>query len=481
MLGVMLSTAACLGADPAPAQFAITVPPAMDRIQVQARYSVTEPYLDMFEGWYSDDVPGGLAGFVENLRVTRPDSSAVSVTGPNDGRWNIEAKPGESIAVHYDVRLDHEDRKWPFGVDEIAYTRPGSTFFVSRTVLVVNESVRNARVDFSVPQGWRVATPWRPVDGDPHSFNVANKRLLLDACVLVGDFTEREVRAGDTVVRLAIGHALDPYADALERAMKASVLAYTEQFGGTPQARFLAVLNDNPAGGITDGSAYPNSVSMLTPKRMEGANFVQAVYTLSHEVLHLWNGFRLRPAEQMEWFREGFTDYITWRTLIDVDLVEEGPLLVELRRQLVAYLNLNRSISLAAAGADKARNATLIYEGGSLTALCLDSRIRNASGGERTLLDFMREVYARTAMKDQPYDAQTLVSVASELAGKDMQPFFDRYVNGAEILPLQESFAGLGLRLTTKTSGSRVSVTLTPDDSANGIAAAARDAFLGRN
>ncbi len=464
-----------------PATYTFTIPADKSAISVEAVLTVSEPYLEMWEGWYSDGVAGGLAGFIERLVVSRADGTLVTVGKPENSRWKIDAAAGETVTVRYDVRLDHEKHRWPFGADEIAYMRDDSVFLISRTMLVVNESVRQARVRFVLPDGWRVATPWMPVDGDTNAFNVSNKRLLLESCVLVGKFTEREVQTGDTVVTLAVGRELDPYADAVEAAVRAIVPAYRDLFEDTPQARFLAVVGVNTAGGVTDGSAYPNSVSVLTPKRMEGANFVQAIYTIAHEILHLWNGYRLRPATQMEWFREGFTDYLTWRTLAELDLVDEAPILMELKRQVTAYANLDRSVSMADAGENKSANATLIYEGGSLTALCLDSTIRAGSGGKSGLPEFLRELYARSAKQNLPYDESTIVAAAREAGGGDIQPFLDRHVRGREPLPLVECFEGLGLRLELKKSGSRVAVTLTPDENASGHAAAARDRFLGRD
>ncbi len=480
MVSLFVSIAVCLGAEAAPATFTVTVPRELDTVHVEAAYTVSEPYLEISEGAYSDGVPGGLAGFVENLSVTRADGSAVTVEGPEAGRWKIGAVTGDAITVRYDVRLKHGDHRWPFGVDGIAYTRDASAFFVSHTILIVNESVRASRVKFVVPEGWRVATPWRSVEGEANTYTVANKLMLLEACVIAGDFVSREVRSGNTVVTLAIGNDLAPYADTLETGTRSSVLAYSELFQDTPQARFLAVLN---TGGITDGSAYPNSVSMITPKKMEGANFVQAMYTLSHEILHLWNGYRLRPAKQMEWFREGFTDYLTWRTLVNLDLISEEALLTELRRQIGAYVNLNHDVSIAASGDDRgdSKNNVLVYEGGSLVALCLDAKIRERTENVQVFAQFMNRVYARTAMQNAPYDEVTLIAVATELAGENMKPFFDRYVNGTEPLPLDASLAVFGLRAEKKDATGRISVTVVPEKSPKGATKNLQDEYLGRN
>ncbi len=480
MIGCLITVAAWMGVAAAdtPATYTITIAADKASVHVEATFAPADSYLAIREGAYSEGVSGGLAGFIQNLNVVRSDGTAVTVEGPENGRWKIDVPSNEAVTVQYDVRLDHEKQKWPFGADEIAYTRDDGVFFVSRTVLLTNESVRTARVKFMVPNGWHVATPWRPVDGE--SFDVLNPRILMESCILAGDFIEGEVRTGDTVVRLAVGHALEPYMKTLDSAVHTVVPAFRDVFQDTPQAQFLAVVNAHVSGLITDGSAYPNSVSMLTPRRMEGVNFDQAVYTIAHEILHLWNGYRMRPAKQMEWFREGFTDYLTWRTLANLKLVNEAALLRELKRQVTAYENLDRTVPLAAAGDDKAENSVLVYEGGSLAALCLDSLIRERSGGERGIAEFMRAVYARSALQNATYDDTALVSAAGEIAGQGLQDFFDKHVTGIEPLPLDECLAKMGLRIERTPSGSRTSVTITPDESAKGAAALARDAFLGR-
>lgn len=482
MLATLVALALCLAADEAPpSNFTVTIPRALDAVHVEAKFAVSTPYLEIDEGAYSQGVEGGLAAFVENLVVSRADGSPLSVEGPKDGRWRIEAQAGDAITVRYDIRLAHGDKRWPFGADQISSVRDGSLVFVSHTVFIFNDSVRESRVRFVLPEGWRVATPWRPLEGEAHSYRVANRLLLLECCVMLGDFIDREVRSGDTVVRLAMGREFGPYSDTLENAIRGSVSAYTELFRDTPRARFLAVVN---AGGITDGSAYPNSVNLLTPQHMEGANFVQAVYTLSHEILHLWNGYRLRPAGQMEWFREGVTDYLTWRTLAGLKLLSEEAQLTELRRQIYAYVNLDRKISLADTGDDrfKNKNKVLVYDGGSLAALCLDAALRERTKGAAGFREFVRELYARSAKRDVPYDDALIAAVASEIAGEDFAFFFDRYIKGMEPLPLEEALAAFGLRLKTapEKPGDRVSVTVEAMKSVRGEVAQARDALLGR-
>lgn len=481
MLGFFVAAVFTLGqATDLPAKYSLTIGPAKDAVNVEISMHIEHPYLEIDEGSYSRGVDGGLAGFVEELNVARADGTPVSISGPVGGRWRFEGVGQEPVTVRYRVRLDHEQQPWPFGADEIAYTRSDSVFFLSCTILLVNEGVRSAQVRFAVPEGWRVATPWQPVEDETNSFDVDDPGLLRTSCILVGNFVERQVTAGPTTVTLAVGTGLAPYVDPLDACLRAVVPAFADRFDDMPQARFLAVVNAHTTGGITDGSAYPNSISMLTPVRMEGINYEQAIYTIAHEVLHLWNGKRMQPAVQMEWFREGFTDYLTWRTLTALHLVKEDAILRALRRQVTSYENLDRSVSIGAAGLQKARNSVLVYEGGSLAALCLDATLRESSGNQHGVGDLMREVYARSAKQGTTYDLAMLIAVATELAGRDMADFFDRYIQGMEPLPLDECLPKLGLRAERKSSGDRVSVIITADESATGAAAAARNAFLGR-
>src|SRR5678815_2376397 len=86
----------------------------------------------------------------------------------------------------------------------------------------------------------------------------------------------------------------------------------------------------------------------------------------------------------------------------------------------------------------------------------MDLTIRGRSNGRRSLDDVFRQMYdelylkapnASYYLKGRGYTDEDFVRVLSQVAGTDMQNFYDRYIRGVETLPYDAAFAAVGLRL----------------------------------
>ena len=442
-----------------PAKYEITITGARDVAHVEAQLTLERGRLRMGAGIFADDIPGGLAAFVKKLEVLGPDSKPLAVEGPRNAAWRIENVPVGPVTLRYDLRLEHDAHSWPFGADEIAYKREDCLFFVSRSLFVWPPGIGAAEVRFRLPKGWKASTPWEPLPGEVNAFSLSGDDEMAESCLLLGTHLEREVRVGETVVTMALGQSVQAHTEEFDECIGKSLDAFRTIFDDAPMGRFLMVMNQVDKGQWGAG-AFPHSISVLAPQRIEGANKDLLVGAISHEILHLWNGERLRPAGQMEWFKEGFTDHLTWRVLHEQGVIDEKRFLQQFGRHLSSYVNRVGESPIADAGNDKRKFYELVYDGGASAALCLDAEIVRATDGEKGLVDFMRTLYARTAAVEKPYTMEDLIAVATEVAGTDMSGFFERYVVGVETLPIEESLATLGFLWERKQTGERVVYTL---------------------
>jgi len=96
------------------------------------------------------------------------------------------------------------------------------------------------------------------------------------------------------------------------------------------------------------------------------------------------------------------------------------------------------------------------YLKGELIALNLDLLIRGWTGGQRSLDDVMRRAYdefyvkslkASYYLKGCGYSIEDFTRITSEVAGRDMTYWFDKYVRGVDQLPYDEALAAVGLRV----------------------------------
>ena len=84
--------------------------------------------------------------------------------------------------------------------------------------------------------------------------------------------------------------------------------------------------------------------------------------TGGHETFHLWNGDAIEAAHQqdVEWFVEGFTEYMAKLVLFRTGAISEAELFAELAENDDSYrANEGRGVPLKGAGVPKGENYAL--------------------------------------------------------------------------------------------------------------------------
>lgn len=184
----------------------------------------------------------------------------------------------------------------------------------------------------------------------------------------------------------------------------------------------------------------------------EPARAVVWANTLVHELFHVSTD-QLVAADQstVEWFNEGFTEYMASRTLARLGAITQA----EWRQKLAFYLSRGESTriwdrerpTLTAAGAAKGRNWRWIYGGGATLAAHLDIMLRVDSDGRVSLDDVFRVLHRRFGVTGTPYTGADVAAAVAEVSGRDWSAFFATYVDApAPPLPLPEALERLGLR-----------------------------------
>ncbi|MEM6730089.1 MAG: PDZ domain-containing protein, partial [Myxococcota bacterium] len=92
------------------------------------------------------------------------------------------------------------------------------------------------------------------------------------------------------------------------------------------------------------------------------------------------------------------------------------------------------------------------YTKGALVAWLLDAEIRRASAFKKSLDDVMRLAYRRYS-GECGYTESQFREVVDEVAGKDLAPFFERYVDGTADLDFEPVFELYGLRFKPNDAG----------------------------
>jgi len=434
--------------------YTVRVPENPDSIHVSGSFKINSGTIGMYIT-RSPQLAGGQADLVRNLVVTSA-GNPVPCEYTDGGDWSLGGvREGQRIDVEYDILTEHEKYSWGPGIDEVAYRQDDGLFFTGFSLFIVggHESKEPIDVRLELPPGWHASTPWATDASDNNLYHPRDMMDLLRNCMCMGTHLEESVEIGDFTVVLAIGGDFKARKQMFVDAMTPLLPAYVELFGGMPNAsRYLAVINP---GSRSDGGAFPGSYSMLISGEVNKTSSAVWGHGIAHELMHFWNGHTLIPASvsDEEWFKEGFTDYLTLiqlsRSGLDRPEITYRKLENLARRYFIAKRLMGGSESMRVAGAQKHQNRFLVYGGGALVAFALDVRIREASGNEAGLDQLMSAMYDEFAARDKTYTFEDIVRIAGEVRGKDQSDFFRRFVDGTEYLDVAPYFDAIGMQMTT--------------------------------
>ncbi len=374
---------------------------------------------------------------------------------------------------------------------------------------------RPARVRFEPPAGrdWHVATQLYPSD-DPLTFTAPNLSYLLDSPVEFGAFVERSFSVADPAdpdhvptFRVVLHHEgtsdeVDRFAVDVERIVTEMVMVFGE-FPAFETGRYTFIADYLPTAS-GDAMEHRNSTVLSSPGALR-TEHRQLLGSVSHEFFHVWNVERIRPRslepfdfEDVNpsgelWLAEGFTNYYGALTLqragladlpdtLDrfsaaIDTVRLGP-----GRQFRSAVDMSRLAPFtdAASVIDRTNWDNLFisyYTWGETLGLGLDLllRVRSADGAGHTghtgdndapavtLDDYMRLLWQRFGRRgggvpgvvDRPYTQADARAALGELTGDQgfADDFFDRYVEGHEVIDYAPLFARAGLVLRPRVPG----------------------------
>jgi predicted metalloprotease with PDZ domain len=234
-----------------------------------------------------------------------------------------------------------------------------------------------------------------------------------------------------------------------------------------------------------DGMEHLTSTQIIEPGALgETGVYESALGTVAHEFFHVWNVKRLRPAELGPWdytrpvstrslyIAEGFTNYYGHMMMRRAGIWDDVRFLTRQSQTISGIENAPgsrlmsaESASLAAPFIDDAPHAQQVnlvntavsyYPKGELVAMVLDLLIRGRSNGRGSLDEVMRRMYSEIYLKSpnssyylrgRGYKPEDLERIASEVAGSDLSDFFRRYTRDVEVMPYDEAFSYVGLRL----------------------------------
>jgi predicted metalloprotease with PDZ domain len=380
-------------------------------------------------------------------------------------RWEIAGTQDGAI-IEYQIFLDSSA---PFGAELNSH----HAFFNLAQVLMYPLDARSAPmiVRFGhIPDGWRVATPLRPMTEG--RFSAENYDRLVDSPVEIGTFQESDFDEHSGHYRVIVDAEPSAYdMEKLVAMLHKIVAAATSWMDDRPfeSYMFLYHFPPGPAGGGME-HAYSTAISLSADAIARSPDALGSV--TSHEFFHLWNVKRIRP-QSLEpidytkenytralWFSEGCTstaaDFIQLRSgLLDERRFEErlASDIGELERRPA---HVTQSVEESSLDAwlegypyyRRAERSISYYNKGEILGIVLDLAVREASHGQASLREVFQWMNQNFAKKGRFFpDSGGVREAAEEVSHADLGWFFANYVGATEEIPWNNFFRIVGLRV----------------------------------
>jgi predicted metalloprotease with PDZ domain len=384
-------------------------------------------------------------------------------------RWEVPGAAGRSVRVRYNFYAHQMDAGGSWLDETQLYLNPVQA-------LMYAEGLQDLPCQLSLvlPPDWRLACGLP--QSKPNVLEAKNFDQLADAPLIASPTIQhQQYEAG--------GLPFHVWAQGEEAIINwprllADFKAFSEEqlalFGGFPVQDYHFLNQFLPYKHYHGVEHHNSTVITLGPAEllMHEALYKELLGVSCHELFHTWNIKAIRPAEMQpydyareNYFRtcyiaEGITTYYGEYLLTRSHVRTPAQYFEELNLVLRKHYDDTggQNLSLADASMDLWLDGykpgvpdrkVSVYHKGALTALLLDLTIRNLHGHARSLDDVMRRLYDDFGKTGIGYTDEDYARIVAEVAGRKMQVYFDKFINGTAPLqePLDKALHAVGCQL----------------------------------
>lgn len=400
----------------------------------------------------ANQFPDRWAKFVHNLKAETLEGQAIEISSMDGARWKINCNNGTRIKLSYEVHLDHEDHQWSGGIDGAAYAREWGVFYTGRSIFIMSGAIgQKVKLNFKVPESWKISCPWDRFENSKSSFLVNNLTALSDAIFFAGTHEEIILKREKFQLIFALGgDEIIKQKETFSNMASGVLDYYIDLMDGVPNpapdnafSTSVVVINSSDK---TDGEVIGNNISILLEKDGDQMSELIGRFIFAHEFFHLWSGKSFAPvANDCEWFKEGFTNYYTLKSLFHIGFLNEDSYLQVLNNFFYQRYITDTGVGKLSMtdGDQKHDHWGLIYSGGFFVGISQDMIIRSSTSNEKSIDDVMRALFKKYGGTNNGYSLEEVQKLISEASGKDQTDFFKQYVSGVQQIPLA-SYLQLG-------------------------------------
>ncbi len=426
----------------------------------------------------------GVFDFAKNVQEVRAVTGGIArpVTRINDQTWSVSPLGGTSLTVSYKVFANDLDGTFSQLNTRHANYNGGSIF-----MYVVGHKPDPVKLTIQPPAGWKIVNGRLDHAGQTQ-WQFPNWDVMIDTPTeMAPDWTQDDFVVDGKKYHV-VTHSFGDEGGkrtGLVKDIEKIVRAEVAMWGPPEFEEYTFLLHFAADDRSGDGMEHLTSTQIIRPGALgDPGVYEDTLGTVAHEFFHVWNVKRLRPQElgpwdftrpvatRGLWVAEGFTNYYGHLMLRRAGILDDKKFLAQEAETIKRVESAQGSrlmsaeeSSLSAPFIDNAphaqttnlQNTTIsYYPKGELIGMVMDLLVRGRSKGKSSLDDVMRAMYEEFYLKSpnssyylrgRGYQPEDLERVVSLRLGVDFSDFFKRHVGDVEVLPYDEAFAYVGLRL----------------------------------
>jgi len=382
--------------------------------------------------------------------------------------WRIECMGSKNVSWKYHIQLPE---RYITYMD--AFVTDSYAHIVIPQVFMALEPIVDAEVyvKFNLPHGWNVITLWSKED---NRYRPIDLPALSRGYMALGDYQFYEGKVNDAQIKVAISKEINCNPANFFRAVEKLARCQADLFFDRVTDDYLIICNSS--GSLSSGgSPSGNMVSIALPINFTDDSLKEyrgRLPMINHELLHTW--ITNRPKSGF-WYSEGFVCYYALLIACRAHYITQNDAYQHIYNVYDQYINNKYTSKLSPVQAAEKffvdHHDAGVYCGntGFLFALLLDVEIRYATQNQRSLDHLMRRIRQNFAPPKRGWTYDELKEIVDDIAGIDVLPYIEQYIEGTEVFPITDVFDKLGLEIRKTEDGIKVIESRKATELANNI------------
>jgi predicted metalloprotease with PDZ domain len=380
---------------------------------------------------------------VKDIRVVSPEGASVDSVAPGVVAVG-PLKSNSPVELSYILKQDWEG-PMVYPRNYRAVINQNFIHFTGYALFAVPEYLAKSDIDVSVnwkslPKSWKIANSFSA--GETSFSQKLDTRVFLNTLHIAGDFEILKTEVKGKPVNLAVrGSNWKLKNEELLGQLQQTLQLARDFWKDHTEPYYLVSLIPFEGQGSFNGSALHQSFLLGATEEFDNDNMLN--YFLMHEYLHRWIGQEVviqAEGQEHAWFTEGFTDFYTYKLLLEGGTMSFDDYLNNINTLIGEYYKSKiKNMPIDSLGDNYWKTADyqkIPYHKGLTIALWLDNKLRARSGKS---LDKLMFKLIEINKKGEEVTFERFVSETNKMLGRDISRELRAWILDGETVPVDEN------------------------------------------